>query len=94
MLTVPKLDTGTCYTQGTTYLGKYISTESYYPDGRGRGGYTKHTFEKGTANGSESTYNNYAPAGVTVVPCKEGGKRRSTRTFKRRAVKTRRRRQN
>ena len=55
----------TCYKKRSTgqYLGKYIRTREYYPDGPWRGGYTDHFFEKNgveyRVDGSYSDSNQY-----------------------------------
>ena len=43
------MDTTKCYTEISTgkYLGKFISEESYFPEGAGHGGTITYTFRKG-----------------------------------------------
>ena len=48
-----KLSTDNCYKQRSDnkYLGHFIKTEDYYPDGPWRGGSTTHYFEHQTVSG-------------------------------------------
>jgi len=59
------MDPSKCYKRRSNgeYLGKYVRTREYYPDGPWRGGYTNHFFEKNgveyRVSGSFSDTNEY-----------------------------------
>jgi hypothetical protein len=64
------MDPSKCYKRRSTgqYLGKFVKTVEYYPDGPGRGGHTDHFFEKDglqyITNGSYDDTNRFE-----VTPC-------------------------
>ena len=78
------MDVTKCYRKKTSeeYLGKFVETDDYYPDGPERGGYTKHTFAG--LNGNVVVYGKYNDiSDYEVVECQskvEGGRRSNKRT--------------
>jgi len=83
------MDSSKCYNRKKDgqYLGKFVRTENYYPDGPDRGGSTDHYFIKDGAEYKVGGYLNdsdrYQETPCTGIVVLKGSKRSRTKKSKR-----------
>jgi hypothetical protein len=82
------MDRTKCYQQKADkkYLGKFVKTEDYYPDGPWRGGRTTHTFS-GISGNIEVVGKYNDNSDYEVTNCLSGGKKSRRSNKKRRLTR-------